>query len=197
MTKKNYTRKLVMSSIIAALIFVFTAIVHIPVSSQGAYVNIGDSVIYAASVMVGAPWAAAAAGIGSMFADILLGGGIYIPATLVIKGLMGFVCALLMHRKKAFMMDTHETRQTGDSENILTKAKFFVKRYNALVMYVMVCILGGAIMVVGYGAFEYIFMGGWSYVVATIIPNLIQWAAGVVGGIVLYYPVTRIKELIR
>lgn len=96
MTTQKHTKTLVVSSILAALIFVFTFLVRVPVNTTGAYMNIGDSVIYCSGMLVGAPWAAAAAGIGSMLADLLLGGGIYIPATLVIKALMGLVCALLM-----------------------------------------------------------------------------------------------------
>ncbi len=161
MAHRNRTRTLIISSILAALIFVFTYLVRIPINANGAYMNIGDSVIYCAGMLVGAPWAAAASGIGSMFADILVGGGIYIPATLVIKGLMGLVCAM-----------------------IIKKAKF--------PGFVFACILGGAIMVVGYGVFEWIAFG-WTYAMGTIIFNLIQWAAGVAGAVALYYPVKRIE----
>ncbi|MDD5016838.1 MAG: ECF transporter S component [Eubacteriales bacterium] len=164
MTQKNHTKTLIVSSILAALIFVFTYLVRIPVTNTGAYMNIGDCIIYCAGMLVGAPWAAAASGIGSMFADILVGGGIYIPATLVIKALMGFVCAILMKNAK-------------------------------LPKFVLACILGGAIMVVGYGLFEW-FAFGWSYAISTIVFNLIQWVVGVAGAAVLYYPVKRIKGTI-
>ena len=143
------------------MIFVFTYLIRIPVTSTGAYMNIGDCIIYCAGMLVGAPWAAAASGLGSMLADILVGGGIYIPATLIIKGLMGFVCAAIMKN-----------------------AKF--------PGFIMACILGGAIMVVGYGLFEW-FSFSWAYAVGTVPFNLIQWAAGVAGAVVLYYPVKRIK----
>ncbi len=166
MTRKNHTKTLAVSGIMAALIFVFTALVHIPVpgNTSGAYMNIGDSVIYCSGMLVGAPWAAAASGIGSMLADILLGGGIYIPATLVIKALMGLVCALLM--KKA-----------------------------GLPKFILACVLGGAIMVAGYGIFEWVAFG-WTYAVGTLVFNLIQWAAGVAVAVALYYPVNRTKGLL-
>ncbi len=98
MEKQSHTKTLVISSILAALIFVFTFLLRLPVNTSGAYMNIGDSVIYCSGILVSAPWAAAAAGIGSMLADLLLGGGIYIPATLVIKALMGLVCALMIRK---------------------------------------------------------------------------------------------------
>ena len=54
------------------------------------------------------------------------------------------------------------------------------------------CVLGGAIMVVGYGVYEW-FVFGWSYAITAVPFNLIQWAGGVIGAIALYYPVKRIK----
>ncbi len=164
MTKENHTKTLVISSILAALVFVFTFLIRIPVNTSGAYMNIGDSVIYCSGILVSAPWAAAAAGIGSMLADILLGGGIYIPATLVIKALMGLVCAMMM-------------RKVG-------LGKFF-----------LACILGGAIMTVGYGVFEWVVFG-WTYAAGTLPFNLLQWAAGVAVAVAVYYPVKRTRGIL-
>lgn len=158
------TKTLVISSMLAALIFVITFLVAIPVPKTSAYVNIGDSVIYCAGMLVGAPWAAAAAGIGSMLADWAVGVPIYMPATLIIKALMGFVCAKL-------------TKKGG------------------LPRFVLSCVLGGAIMVAGYAAYEWA-LNGWAYMIAAIVGNLIQWAAGVAGATALYYPVKRIRSLI-
>lgn len=167
MNRKNHTRTLVTASMLAALIFIVTFQVAIPVPSTSAYVNMGDSIIYATAMLIGAPWAAIAAALGSALADWAIGFPVYIPATLIIKGLMGFVCATLL------------------------------KRNIKLPKYILSCIIGGAIMVAGYAAYELILMGGWGYVGATIIPNLIQWVGGVAAAIALYYPVKRIKEAIK
>ena len=164
MTGQDRTKTLITTSMLAALIFVITFLIAIPVPMTSAYVNIGDSVIYCAGMLVGAPWAAVAAGIGSMLADWAVGVPIYMPATLIIKALMGFVCAKIM-------------------------------RKGELPRFVLACVVGGAIMVVGYGAYEAVFMGGWGYVTATVIANTIQWAGGVAGAIALYYPVKRIRSL--
>lgn len=164
MTQKNHTKTLVVSSILAALILVFTFLIRIPVNTTGAYMNIGDSVIYCSGMLVGVPWASAASGIGSMLADILLGGGVYIPATLVIKALMGLVCALLMKNAK-------------------------------LPKFVLACVVGGAIMTVGYGLFE-LAAFGWAYAIGTLPFNLLQWAAGVAVAAALYYPVKRTKGML-
>ncbi len=165
MTGQDRTKTLIITSMLAALIFVITFLIAIPVPMTSAYVNIGDSVIYCAGMLVGAPWAAVAAGLGSVLADWAVGVPIYMPATLIIKALMGFVCAKIM--------------KNGE-----------------LPKFILACVTGGAIMVVGYGAYEAIFMGGWGYVTATAIANLIQWAGGVAGAMALYYPVKRIRNLI-
>lgn len=166
MSKNSSTKTLVVSSMLAAFIFVFTYFIHFPVTSIGAYMNFGDCVIYSAGMLVGAPWAAAAAAIGSALADLTHGYPMYVPATIIIKGFMGFVCALLMRNAR------------------------FGK-------FLLTCVLGGAIMVIGYGAYEMLFLGGWGYVAGTIIPNLVQWGVGVAGAAALYYPVKRAKDMLQ
>lgn len=113
----------------AALIFVFTWVVHIPVPvMNGGYIHIGDSMIYCASFLLGGFYGAAAAGIGSMFADLAAGYSSYMIATLIIKGLMGFVCAVLMRKPKFHR-------------------------------FLIASIVGGAIMAAGYALYEYLFVG--------------------------------------
>jgi len=82
----------------AALIFILTFSVRIPVPglAGGAYLNLGDSLIYCAAYILGGIPAMFAAGIGSLLADIAGGALIYAPATLVIKGLMGLACGAML-----------------------------------------------------------------------------------------------------
>lgn len=183
MTKEqNRTRTLVIASMLTALIFLSTYFVKFPVpKAPGAYVNIGDSVIYLTSMMLGMPWAAGAAAIGSMLADIMYGGSWYIPATFVIKGLMGLIGSMLLHKK------SKENDRIKIVENKTNKWDF--------VKFMFVCILGGSIMVSGYFFFEWA-MFGWGYALGTIVFNLIQWAGGVGVALLLYYPVKMIKVAI-
>jgi uncharacterized membrane protein len=176
-----------MTSMLAALVFVITFLVAIPIPSTSAYVNMGDSIIYCTGMLLGAPWAALAAGIGSALADWAIGFPVYIPATLIIKGLMGFVCGMIM--KRASSGHDGATRE-------LVKATFFSKN-SGFIRFVLASILAGAIMVIGYGLYELVFMGGWGYASATIIPNLIQWIGGVAGGIALYFPIKRIGASLK
>jgi len=185
MAQKNHTKTLILTSIMMALIFLITYLLPFRIPGTSAYVNLGDSMIYSTGIFVAAPWAAVASGLGSMLSDLALGVPIYAPATLVIKGLMGFVCALLIQlgRRRANQMEPAVSAQK--------------KKGIGFGWFILGCVAGGAIMVVGYGVYEYFIMGGWSYVAVTIIPNLIQWAAGVAGALILYYPLNMVRKTIR
>ncbi len=98
MQNKDHTRSLAISSILAALIFVFTAFLSFRLTTTSAYMHLGDAIIYCAGLLISAPWAAGTAAVGSLFADLILGAAEYIPATIIIKGLMGFLCAVMMKK---------------------------------------------------------------------------------------------------
>jgi len=88
--------KLTSAGLMAALIFVITFAVRIPM--PGGYVNIGDVPVYMGAYLLGGPAGAVAAAVGSALAD-LIGFPAYTIPTLIIKGLMGLVCGLIMKNK--------------------------------------------------------------------------------------------------
>jgi len=94
-------RQLTVSAAAAALIFAVTCTLKIPVPlvAGGAYINLGDAVIYLTAALLGGPLAAAAAAIGSALADITVGATVYAAATFFIKGLMGLTVGLMSHGK--------------------------------------------------------------------------------------------------
>lgn len=74
------------TALFASLIFVATA--YLPRFSIGVgYVHIGDAFVYLAASLLPAPFAVFAAATGAALADLITGYAIWIPATLVIKGL--------------------------------------------------------------------------------------------------------------
>lgn len=87
-------RKLVLAALLAALVCVATMVVQIPSPMQG-YVNLGDCFVLLSGWLLGPWYGFAAGGIGSMLADIFLGYAHYAPGTLVIKGVMALVAALM------------------------------------------------------------------------------------------------------
>lgn len=159
-------RKIAAAGVMAALIFVVTLFTRIPVPNfimGGAYVNAGDSMIYCTSFIFGGYYAAAASAIGSALADLLAGAPVYIPATFIIKGLMGLVCAALM-----------------------AKPRFH--------RYLTASILGGAIMVAGYGLYELAVFGAGT-AAANILYNLLQWAGGVLIALPLFVVVKSLRNV--
>ena len=91
-------KKLVMAALFAALTTVMTMVIRIP-SPMSGYVNLGDCAVLLSAWILGPGLGCAAAGIGSMLAD-LLGYPLYAPGTLVVKGLMALVAGWLFLRIK-------------------------------------------------------------------------------------------------
>lgn len=78
-------RLITATGLFAALIFVFTAYLHIPTGAG--YTHAGDGLIYLAACILPAPYAVAAGVVGGALADGLSGYPIWIPATILIKAL--------------------------------------------------------------------------------------------------------------
>ncbi len=167
---KDHTHilRLTFAALFAALIMLTTIVIVIPVGA-GAYFNLGDSMIYAAAWFLG-PLAGVAAAVGSGLADVISGYVIYAPATLIIKGLMGFVVGVLL------------------------------KHFNQKLMSKIMALSAGAlIMIVGYFAYEY-FAATLLEIpkvaaFGNILGNLVQGVAGVVIGTLVISALGKIKGI--
>ena len=144
-------RAMVMTALFAALGYVATRILQIPTPSGG-YVNLGDTVVILGAYLLGPVYGAAAGGLGSMLADLLLGYASYAPGTLIIKGAMGLCAGLLF----GALRDK-------------TRAASLVSG-----------ILGEVIMVLGYFAYESTLLGYGLAAAASIGANCIQGLGGLV-----------------
>lgn len=81
-------RHLVLTGLLAAMVFLTTAyVLHIPIVGGG-YIHLGDTMIYLAAALLPTPYAMAAAAIGGGLADVLTGAAVWAPATVLIKALM-------------------------------------------------------------------------------------------------------------
>ena len=76
-------KTLVLTGLFSALIFVFTAYIHVPTGAG--YTHAGDGLIYLAASILPAPYAVASGVIGGALADGLSGYPVWIPATILIK----------------------------------------------------------------------------------------------------------------
>lgn len=127
--KDSKIRKLVMAALLAALTYVATTVIKIP-TPTGGYVHPGDGMVLLSGWLLGPWWGGAAAGIGSMLVDLLGGYASFVPGTLVIKFLDAMAAALVV--------------------------KALGKGY---VSYIVGGVVGEAIMVAGYFAYEGLILG--------------------------------------
>lgn len=78
-------RLMCLSGLWAAVVFVFTAYLHIP--SHVGYTHIGDGFIYLSACIMPLPYAVFIGAGGALLADVLSGFAIWAPATVIIKTL--------------------------------------------------------------------------------------------------------------
>ena len=81
--RSTRTRRIAISGLFAAMIYVFTAYIHVPTGAG--YTHAGDGLIYLAASILPPAYAAAAGAIGGGLADGLSGFAIWLPATIIIK----------------------------------------------------------------------------------------------------------------
>lgn len=142
------------SSIMAALVCVATIFIVVPIPATQGYFNVGDAMVMVAALTFGPLIGAAAGGIGSSLADVIMGYSLFAPYTLVIKGLEGLLAGWIHSR--------------GRGEGLL--------------MMLLAWLAGGAVMVTGYFVVEYFILGYGAGAFVELPFNMVQMAvAGIVG----------------
>ncbi len=81
--KKNSIKNLCIAAIFTAIIYVFTAYLHIP--SHTGYTHVGDGFIYLSACLLPLPYAVFASAAGAFLADSLTGFLMWAPASVIIK----------------------------------------------------------------------------------------------------------------
>lgn len=158
MSKGNSLRKQILAALFAALICVGTMVVQVNIPFTNGYFNLGDCFILLCAWLLGPIYGMLAGGIGSALADFLSGYTHYVPGTLIIKGLMGLVAALVF-------------RAIGNRHPLLSKtAGAFAAE---------------AVMVVGYFLYAWAFLDTALAAASSIPANLLQAAAGIVAFLLL------------
>ncbi|PKM90587.1 MAG: ECF transporter S component [Firmicutes bacterium HGW-Firmicutes-12] len=166
---KYNTKQLASGGLMAALVIIGTMIVQVPTPTKG-YIHIGDSMVYLCGILLG-PWAGGmAAAVGSGFADMFSGYGIYAPATFFIKGIdalaVGYCYKMIVFK----------------DSTVIKKSIAFIVAF----------LIGGTIMVLGYLAYE-TFLYGFPIAVLGIVGNITQ----AVGGGVLALPLVLVLERVK
>ena len=155
--------------VFAAITCVLTMIISIPVPATQGFINIGDAAVMITALLFGPIIGALAGGIGSMLADVFLGYTIYAPATLIIKGLEGFLVGLISKpRRKDLKFQTRD---------------------------VVGIILGGMVMVLGYFIYEILLWGVEIALVEIFLNGIIQFGVGATVAII--FSLTPRKSIIQ
>lgn len=81
--KNRTTILLCQTAAFAAIIYIFTAVFHVP--THTGYTHIGDGFLFLAACVLPAPYAAAAGAVGAGLADLLSGYAMWLPGTVIIK----------------------------------------------------------------------------------------------------------------
>jgi len=89
------TNQMIKYSLLIAMTTVMTIVIKIPTVSGNGYINLGDMVVLISALLLGKKGGFLVGGLGSGLADLLLGYAHYAPITLVVKGLEGFITALI------------------------------------------------------------------------------------------------------
>ena len=97
---KIRVRDLRESAVFAILILAATLSGALCPIGDGAYLHIGDALIYTSVLFLPTPFAIVAAAMGACIADAVLGSAVYIPATIVTKALMVLAAKGIMRLAK-------------------------------------------------------------------------------------------------
>jgi uncharacterized membrane protein len=153
--KQNQIKRLVLAALLTALTCVCTMVIQIPIPATGGYLNLGDSMVLLCAWYIGGVYGVAAAGIGSMLADIFSGYAYFAPGTLAVKALMA-LAAWLIFRK----IGSHKGQYLG-------------------------ALAAACIMVGGYLFYESVCLGYGPGAIGSVPANLVQGFTGALCGVCL------------
>ncbi len=95
--KNTNVKKMALTAMFTAMIFVLTMFVKVPVVSG--YVHFGDALIYLCAGIIGGPWAVFAAAVGEALADLAGGYAVYAPGTAIVKAILA-ILFMIAHKNK-------------------------------------------------------------------------------------------------
>ena len=90
---------LVWLALLAALCCAATMAIPIP-TPTGGYLNAGDIVVVFTALLAGPVWGGVSMGLGSGMADLFAGYAVYMPGTVLAKGLAAVVTGLIFRKTK-------------------------------------------------------------------------------------------------
>lgn len=177
------TKSLAVTALMAAFTCIATMSIRIPSPTLG-YIHPGDCLVLLCGVILGPVAGFLAAGIGSMFADLLSGYVIYAIPTLIIKGVTALIASLLFRKLK----QVWNTKQT-----FLFIASGIPAEINMIVGYFLNKIIQTMFLAGNYS--HETFATGFTSALGGIFTNCVQGAAGVILGILLLPVLSQIPDV--
>jgi uncharacterized membrane protein len=173
LTEKFGTKKLAMSAIGVAFMFVVTSFLQIPMFGIGAgYIHLGDTVLFIVAFICGPLVGGITGGFGGFFADLFLGYPSYALFTLVIKAVQGAIVG-------------------GLAKSIFCKSL----RYQVF-KFLGILILSGTFMIVGYFLVN-IMLFDWSIVIVSLVGDVIQILTNIIFASLAFPSICRYYNAIR
>lgn len=174
----NKVVKMVITSVMMALVFVGTRLIQIG-TPTGGYIHLGDGFVFLSGVILGPLHGMVAGGVGSMLTDLLSGYSHYALITLIVKGLAAFIVGIFSK-----VLISHYIKD----------AKSFTMKKNIIL--IMGCVIGGIIIVLGYFLFECFALElGVATALLGVYTNIVQVSVGVVVAILFSKVVNKIPIL--
>lgn len=153
--RNNQLLQIATTALFIALTCVLTLVVRIPSPTKG-YMNLGDCAVLFGGLLLGSVYGTIAGGVGSALADFFAGYPIYVPGTLIIKGIMALIISLAPY---------------PFSGNKYPRAGFAVG-----------AVIAELFMVTGYYLYEAVVIGeGFIPAFAGVWGNVVQGIVGIVG----------------
>ncbi len=146
--------------IFTALSYVVTAFIQVPIPATGGYINVGDLMVMFTALLFGPIVGGISGGVGPMLADMFSPYYIYAPATLIIKGIEGFIIGFISNPKDKSSRISYRD--------------------------IIAVILGGLLIPFGYFIFEaYVLNLGISVALVEVPGNFFQFGFAAISSILL------------
>lgn len=157
---------IVQVALMAAMAFVVTYVIEIPVGTK-AVLHLGDTIVFAGAILLGKKKAALAAAIGMGLFDLLSPYAVWAPFTFVIKGLMAYIAGAIAFRKGY------------EGKNVVNNIFAFI--------------VAGIFMIVGYYFAGGVIYKSLVVAIGDIPGNILQVAAGLVLSLPLIKALRNVK----
>lgn len=155
--------KMVITSVMMALVFVGTRLIQIG-TPTGGYIHLGDGFVFLSGMILGPLYGMVAGGIGSMLTDLLSGYSHYALISLIVKGLaaliVGIFAKVLLYR---YIKDN----------------KTYTLKKNLIL--IIGCVIGSIVIVAGYYIFECVVLElGVAVALLGVYTNMAQVFVGII-----------------